>query len=202
MPTSLAFAPASGGLTIVAGAGGTYDSASITGLQITASGAVNLGDLLSASNLGGGTLSSLTILTPSTITFDPTTPTVTVASGATVNLSASSLVTKAAAPIILNAAGASNITVQTTGALAIGSGKGNLDLNLSGTSTISLTATAGTLTLNESGLTIGGGNISGASLAVNQTITSNNAFNVFATGKTGGITTGSKAEISVGESKT
>ncbi|MBU6453259.1 MAG: hypothetical protein KGS72_15865 [Cyanobacteria bacterium REEB67] len=174
---------------VVAGAG-TYSS-NIANLSINATGAVDTSTLFS--QLTG--LNGVDVVTAGTLTFAPTTPTVTVGSGGTINITAGALATKSTtSPILFVDSGVGTINISSKAALTVGTAKG--DINFGGnvtTSAVNLTSTGGVLTLtsdnSKSAIQYGSSVLTGTSVIANTEVTAFGGLSVFATSTSGAITT-------------
>ncbi len=178
-------------LTIVnaTGASGTY--AGFSSMSVNATGAVNIGNMLTTGNTLAGSLTNLAITTGGVLTVDPAIPTLTLASNSTVNIQAASFATKATGPIVIDAAGTANVTIQTAKALTIGTANGALNLGIdSNCNQLTVTSTGGALTILQS-LDAATTTVSGSSLSVqNVSVTGGTGgLNAYATGSSGTITT-------------
>ena len=186
-----------GAFTVLPSTTGVYNGqGNFSNVSIIAGGNINLGNLFTSATTLSDTVSSVTISgpvinnvgTPSGIvTFSPASSGITVApdlsdNGGTITINAKSFVYAPAtvAPLAFVASSigqggtnAGSVSITTTAALSVGTGKGQIQIDVGGVAAggnVSLTSTTGTLSINGPTLLAGGGSLSGTSVLVNTNV--------------------------------
>ena len=179
--------------------GGTGAYAGFNTVKFSTGGNIGLGNLINATTPVDAALTAVDIESGGTVTFGGTAPGALVSSGGNIKVNAAAIASVATAPITFGdgASGAVSLDVSSNAALTLGGAKGNISFNVNTSSSQIKVNSTGALTVN-SALAFGLGSLTGASLVVNKSVTTNLSLIALANGKGGTIKMDPAATLSVG----